>query len=163
MEWKPRSFLTARWRPAVLTAGDIVLATYAVVTMALLRAYDYGTGTDITPTLTIVEAAMPLWLWSVLFAGGGMALLIGARCRIHALVWTGHAWLFVLYLAMLTGIAWVVAFTPWLDNIRSASVLILPVLMHFLLALRTGPSPLSVATSRPVAMIATAGEDDGRA
>ena len=162
MEWL-RKILTARWRPAVLTAGDIVLATYAVVTMALLRAYDYGTGNDASPTLSIVEAAMPLGVWSALFAIGGLVLLIGARCRIHALVWTGHAWLFILYLALLTGIAWAVAAAPWFDNIRSASVLILPVLMHFLLALRTGPSPLVAAKSRPVAVIATAGEDDGRA
>lgn len=158
-----RKILTARWRPAVLTAGDIVLATYAVVTMALLRAYDYGTGNDASPTLSIVEAAMPLGVWSALFAIGGLVLLIGARCRIHALVWTGHAWLFILYLALLTGIAWAAAAAPWFDNIRSASVLILPVLMHFLLALRTGPSPLVAAKSRTVAVIATAGEDDGRA
>lgn len=139
---------TSRWRPAVLGPVDVMLSVYAMAVMALVRGLDYGLGDDAATSLSVVEAAAPLWGWAIGFTLGGAVLALGALRRWHGVVWTGHAILAVLYTALAVGIAWAVLGNPWLDGIRAATVLILPTAMHWTLGLRTGPRPIEHGQAR---------------
>jgi len=84
-------------------------------------------------------------------------LALGVALRRHIIVWLGHALLGLTYLILLVGILLPVlaAGYPW-DNIRFGSTLLTPMLLHLILALRTGPRPLPPESATPVAVIGRA-------
>lgn len=148
--------IRARWVPATLGVSDIPAIVYALALMALLRGLDYfmGEGLAAGSTLSVLEAAAPLWAWGWLFSGGGVVLGLGAVLHRHGVVWLGHAILSVAYLALTVGTAWMVVGAWSGDGARYAGVLLLPSVVHILLAIKTGPRPLR--RGRPSAVIVSA-------
>lgn len=150
INWRwPYRLTAGSWRQAQLLTVDIGLIIYASVFIALARGYDYGTGREMgvngmrpSPALSLVERTAPLWLWSAAFLAGGFILLVGVATRTHLVVWLGHIWLFWAYAILMVGILVPTLTMPWFDGIRSATVLLLPALIHYVLSIRTGPKPV---------------------
>ena len=134
------------WVPARLTSSDQWLVLLALVILPLVRALDYSTGSDsgYSGSLAVVEAFAPIWMWSIPFYLGAMILAYGIVSRRHLVVYLGHSVLAVTYSSLFVGIMASVVTTPWLDGVRSASILTLPTLLHWLIWWRTGPAPLKV-------------------
>lgn len=203
--------LTVRWVPARTSVLDTILATYALVVMALFRSWDYAVDETAMPdsrlyrmTILPIEQAAPLWVWALGFGLAGMVLLLGKWFALHRVVWLGHALGAVAYSAMLVGILgavvpiwmWIIlwaallsgwglwrwkrnrrlASTPLLlgaaisatvllltpddiDGIRFGTVLILPTLMHWLLLIRMGWTPLTYEKSRTPVEVMTGPAD----
>lgn len=131
------------WRPASLTTGDIVTVKVCMGVAALIRASDYATPNRRVPTSTIgIENTLPYAFWAALFAAVGVILLTGMASRRHGMVWFGHALGFAAYSTLAFAVAQF-AFTiePW-DDWKRISPLAILALLHFLLALRSGPRPI---------------------
>ena len=84
-----RTGLLARWQPAALVTSDIVLIKLALGAFALIRAEDYAHGS--TDRFGILEAALPLWLWSGWAFTVGALILAGISTQRHFAVWLGHS------------------------------------------------------------------------
>ena len=84
-----RSWVTAPWQPAAFVTHDIALVKIILGCAAIIRAEDYAHGT--ADRFGVLEAAMPLWVWSLGCFTVGMLILSGIALRWHAFVWLGHA------------------------------------------------------------------------
>ena len=146
---------TSRWLPARMSGGDLLLITWTLIGMALARGSDYAVGNDVIRVgLMVVEMAAPLWVWAAAFISFGLVLTVGVLARIHVVVYIGHWLLGIAYAMLAFAIALsVFQHSPHLDGIRSATVLALPTVLHFVLAARTGSRPISAAASAPVETI----------
>ena len=181
------------WVPAQTSTLDTILATYALIVMALFRGWDYAVSHEESPplyadTLLPIEKAAPLWVWAAAFGLSGSILLVGKWFALHRVVWLGHGIGAATYTSMMLGIVgavtpvwmWILfgfaaacsttiwrqwrrrraAFAPFvvaialsaailmssesgIDGIRFGTVLILPALMHWMLLIRMGWTPLS--------------------
>lgn len=206
-----KSVWAVRWVPARTSTLDTILATYALVVMALFRSWDYAVDETAMPesrlyrvTVLPIERAAPLWVWALGFGLAGMTLLVGKWFALHRVVWLGHAIGAIAYSAMLLGIlgsvipiwmwvnlwvailggaglwrwtrnrrlvllpsvingvisAAVLLLTPDdIDGIRFGTVLILPTLMHWLLLIRMGWTPLTYEKSRTPVEVVTGPAD----
>ena len=81
--------LHARWQPAALVTWDIVVLKVMLGLGAIIRAEDYAHGAG--DRFGILEAALPLWIWSLGSYTVGALVLVGISWRRHFLVWLGHA------------------------------------------------------------------------
>ena len=116
-----RPGLFAPWQPAALITGDVVAIKLALGSAALVRAGDYahGAGRD---RFAILEAAFPMWAWTLWAFLVGAFILTGIAWRRHVVVWLGHALGSGLYaLVALTTVA--AAFEQWPPTSPIAAVL----------------------------------------
>lgn len=93
------------WRPGLPSdVSAIVLALMAL--QAVNRGIDYAMGDRDTTTasLTVVEQAMPLPVWGVLFFLGGVLVLSGMWRRIADLIVIGAVLLMALYASLSWGL-----------------------------------------------------------
>lgn len=148
-----------RWQVATLTRIDVVRLTWLLWGLGVVRGLDYGTGADTaiaagTPApafvghapvsaLVGIEAAFPLWIWSILILTSSGLLLVGLVRRWHSWVWVGHVALSALYLALSLGLAYGYLDRPAFDGIRTATGLLFPASLHALLWWRMGPVPIT--------------------
>ena len=115
-----RSALAATWQPAAFVTHDVALLTVLLGCAALVRAEDYAHGA--ADNFGVLEAAMPLWLWSLGCFTIGSLILAGITWRRHFAVWLGHALGTGLY-AMVAVAVTAAAFDRWpQDAEASASV-----------------------------------------
>ena len=144
------------WRPARLVHGDIIALTATLAAQASLRAYDYGTGHEgdgAARSLALVERAAPLWVWALVFAAGDVCLVAGMVRRSHMLVWAGHMSLAIAYVVLCVGILIPTLTVPWGDGIRAASVLLTPMILHWMFSLRMGPRPIQPDRAVPAEIV----------
>lgn len=138
----PDPWRVGSWEPARLGLSDSLGLTILLTFVAALRGFDYLTPTSTeSPALSIVEAAFPLWIWGLMFAVPAVFLAISAIARIHAGVWIGHWLLVISYVGLTTGLGAEYLARPWFDGIRTAGSLAVPLLIHALVAFRTGWRP----------------------
>lgn len=140
-----------KWRPARLRPFDILLITIALWVTATIRGLDYLTGDDAgarpprpgqTNALVGIEAAFPLWLWGISMVIACTLLGLGVLRGWHAYVWWGHVLLSVIYTGLCVGLIPGYLDRSAFDGIRSASGLLLPVVVHFLIWWRMGRRPI---------------------
>lgn len=141
------------WMPAHLTSADLMLVLYAMIVMPVIRAADYSTGTDKSGALTAVEAFAPIGAWAIPFTVGAFVLAYGVRSRRHLVVYVGHSILAATYTVLSVGILLGALREPWANGIRGASVLLLPVLLHWLCWWRTGPAPINPRSASPTEQV----------
>lgn len=161
-----------RWQVAQLTRVDVVRLTWLMWAVAMVRGLDYGTGHDdvwpaavasplghVPPTVLVgIEAAFPLWVWSIMFLAAGTTQLIGMVRHWHAWVWAGHVAFSVLYLGLAIGLFAGYAERPWFDGVRNSTGLLVAMALHALLWWRMGPAPV---TARPTPSVPSTGAVDG--
>lgn len=145
-------FTRSLWRPgtwvrAYVTPFDISVITWALGTLAFIRAFDYATPPPwdgdprVTPGLAVVEAAAPMSLWIAVLAVGGGLLLSSAWLEIHRGIWAGHLILGAVYAGLAVGFTAEYITQPWADGVRSAGPMWLVLALHLLLAFRTDWRP----------------------
>lgn len=148
---KPYRLTSGSWVPARLTGPDMLLVLYAMILTPSLRAYDYAyESSETASALSAVERFAPLWAWSIPFGIGALLLLLGVLSRRHLVVYIGHSVLACTYTVLMVGIFAGVVGHPWLDGLRGASALLLPVALHWLCWWRTGPAPVKPSKLEPV-------------
>lgn len=133
------------WEVPRLTGIDVLVVIISLLTQAVFRSWDYSTGSDeISASLTLIEDAIPLWGWGVILGTLAVALLLGITLRVHLLVWSAHSLLAFTYAILMVGMIISVLNHnpfPW-DGIRGVTLLMTPAILHAVLAIRTGPTPL---------------------
>lgn len=133
------------WEIPRLTRIDVLVVIISLLTQAVFRSWDYSTGDDeVIASLTLIEDAFPLWVWGLWLGMLAVFLFIGIILRIHLVVWSAHSLLAFTYFILMIGMA-IAVFDrspyPW-DGVRGITLLLTPALLHGVLAIRTGPSPL---------------------
>lgn len=106
---------------------------------ALVRAIDYATGVDgvaATPNSALggIERAFPLGVWAAALAVGAGLVLVGMFGRWSHIVALGSALLGGVYFGLSVGLSVEYLGQPWLDGIRDAAGLAVPVVWHFIVA-----------------------------
>lgn len=108
MQWpKDRDCWIARrqgdWHPGMPSLISLIIFTLFTVQGAN-RGVDYITGDrpDVTQSLTVVEQAMPLQCWGILFLLASIIVIAGMLFRQHKVIITGCLFFVVLY----SGITW---------------------------------------------------------
>lgn len=133
------------WQSPRLVRIDILVLIVTLLTQAGIRAWDYGTGNDrFDQSLTLIEEAIPLYGWGIILGVLTFSLALGIALKIHIVVWASHFLLGSMYLILTIGMVISVFDNnpfPW-DGIRSGSILLTPMMLHFVLAIRTGPNPI---------------------
>ena len=139
--WSLRRLTPRRgqWGAPPLNGRDTVVLMSVFSFAALWRALDYATGVDgvaaaPNSTLGTVEQAFPLAVWSGALATGAGLVLLGLAGRWNRLVATGSAILALVYLGLAVGLGVESLGRPWLDGIRGASGLVVPVVWHVITA-----------------------------
>lgn len=149
MDRMRRALGVGTWRPAILTSGDVLTLKGALGCAALLRAADYGVAAVRPGHGDAIEQALPAVVWASVCATVGLLLLSGITFRVHWAVFSGHFLGAVTYAALAVG-AFQRAFSmvpP--DEWRRGSALIVIALIHWLFAMRSGPTPISDCEERP--------------
>ena len=132
------------WEPGRFNLSDAVVIKATLIFMAFLRGIDWLTPTvtsSPTPVTETMQTAFPLEIWALMIMAPATVLLIGLVLRIHFFVWLGHGLLAVTYMGLFTSLLLVYAQRPYFDGIRSATVLLAPLVLHTLLVVRTGWRP----------------------
>ena len=138
----PDPWRIGSWEPARLGLSDSIGLTILLTFAAAMRGYDYLTPkVHPSPSLSVVEAAFPLWVWGLMFALPAIFLAVSALARIHAGVWIGHWLLVITYVGLGTGLGVEYLGRPWFDGIRGVSSIMIPCAIHCLVAFRTGWRP----------------------
>lgn len=108
MQWpKDRDCWIARkqgdWHPGMPSLISLIIFCLFTVQGAN-RGVDYITGDrpDVTQSLTVVEQAMPLQYWGILFLLASIIVMAGMLFRQHKVIITGCLFFVVLY----SGITW---------------------------------------------------------
>lgn len=136
--WAPGS-----WHPARLNQYDSVWLTGLLIVVGVVRGYDYITPSHVaSPSLAVVESAMPMTVWGTAFGLPAIALAFVALLRIHGGVWMCHWILAIIYAALAVGLGAEYITRPGFDGIRTAATLMVPAFLHLTIALRTGWRPL---------------------
>lgn len=132
--WRPGS-----WSPGRLGLVDSMCLTCVLIVLALVRSYDYLTPSGRpTPSLAVVEAAMPMTVWGIVFGTLAVVLVVSVLARVHAGVWIGHWALGIAYAALAVGLGSEYVTHPWFDGIRTAIGMVLPAYVHIVIGMRTG-------------------------
>ena len=137
--WKPGS-----WEPARFSPLDSISFTLWLCFASILRGFDYLTPKSPegrTKALSVIEEAMPLWLWGSLFLGFGLLLTVSVFLKIHRTVYLSHWVLGVVTAAMTVGLGAEYLTRPWADGIRSAGTLGVVAAFYLIIAVRTGWEP----------------------
>lgn len=137
--WKPGS-----WEPARLSPLDSISFTAWLCLASLLRGLDYllpRSPEGATKALNVVEEAMPIQLWGILFFGFGAMLAVSVVLKIHRLVYLSHWSLGVITAALTVGLMAEYLTRPWGDGMRSAGTLGVVAAFYLILAIRTGWEP----------------------
>jgi hypothetical protein len=118
-----------------LLPRDAGIITGVLALIATGRGLEYGTQTHrLTASLSLVERAAPMAVWSALFFIGAALLVASyrwARCG-----WLGHTILAVAYTALLVGVALAGIGADGSPRFTT-SALLLPLVVHALFALRS--------------------------
>ena len=106
---------------------------------ALVRAWDYATGTDGTAAtpgsaLGAIERAFPLCVWGTALAVGAALVLGGAAGRWGLAVAAGSVLLAATYFGLTVGLLVEYLGRPWFDGVRAAIGLAVPVVWHIIVA-----------------------------
>jgi hypothetical protein len=132
-----------RWSIATLGPGAVLVLTGVLILMALNRALDYALGESSgAAQLSVVEDAFPLRVWAAGLAVAGLTLAAGVALRVHALVWAGHGMLAIIYAMLCAGVLFSVIGDPHHEGFRLVTLLLLPTVLHCLLCIHTGRTPM---------------------
>ena len=138
----PNTFAPGSWEPGRFHLSDALLLKVTLVLMAFARGFDYITPpsrvTEVTETMML---AFPLTVWGGAFLALAVVLGVGLSLRIHFLVWLGHGLLAAAYVAVFVSLSSVYLQREMWDGIRSATVVLAPLVLHGLLSFRTGWKP----------------------
>lgn len=125
----------------VLSARSVLVVNGALAMAALIRAADYFTiwsnDKRLPAQLWAVEAALPLWVWSVLLTVGAVCLVVGSLNppRLVLLV-VGNLMLASTFAALGAGVLWQAVTDIHPGGWRTgASLLMVSAVVHFILAL----------------------------
>ena len=139
------------WRPAILTSGDAITIKVALACSAALRAADYGV--DAIRGGDAVEQALPVGVWATICGLVAFLILTGMAARAHWAVFAGHFLGAVTYLALSVG-AFQHAFTqvpP--DEWRRGGSLLVIAIVHWMFAMRSGPTPITQSSATPAEVV----------
>ena len=103
---------------------EVVAIQVAILLAAALRGLDYLLPPDTktaSTTLSVIEKAAPLDVWSALFLVGGVLGLVGLRVTRWPLASIGHVILLATYAAFAVGSAFEIGSRPWLEGFRTPS------------------------------------------
>ena len=138
----PNTFAPGSWEPGRFRLSDAFILKGTLVLMALARGFDYITPpprlTQVTETMML---AFPLEVWGGAFLALAVTLAAGMALRIHFLVWLGHGLLAAAYVAVFVSLSSVYLQREMFEGIRSATVVLAPLVLHGLLSCRTGWRP----------------------
>lgn len=138
----PNTFAPGSWEPGRFHLSDALVIKGTLVLMALARGFDYITPpsqvTEVTETMML---AFPLTVWGGAFLALAAVLAVGLILRVHFLVWLGHGLLAAVYVAVFVSLSSVYLQREMWDGIRSAAVILSPLVLHGLLSFRTGWRP----------------------
>ena len=138
----PDPWRVGSWEPARLGLSDSIGLTILLTFAAVVRGIDYLTPRSYSsPSLSVVEAAFPLWVWGLMFSAPAVFLAVSALARVHAGVWIGHWLLVIAYVGLAAGLGVEYFGRPWFDGIRTVGSLAVPCAIHCLVAFRTGWRP----------------------
>lgn len=146
-----RALGVGTWRPAILTSGDVITLKVALACSAALRAIDYGD--DAIRGGDAVEQALPVGVWATICGLVAFLILTGMAARAHWAVFAGHFLGAVTYLALSVG-AFQHAFTqvpP--DEWRRGGALLVIAIVHWMFAMRSGPTPITTSSETPAEMV----------
>ena len=138
----PNTFAPGSWEPGRFHLSDALLLKVTLVLMAFARGFDYITPpprlTQVTETMML---AFPLEVWGGAFLALAVILAVGLILRVHFLVWLGHGLLAAAYVAVFVSLSSVYLQREMFEGIRSATVVLSPLVLHGLLSFRTGWRP----------------------
>lgn len=138
----PNTFAPGSWEPGRFHLSDALLLKVTLVLMAFARGFDYITPpsrvTEVTETMML---AFPLTVWGGAFLILAAMMAVGLALRIHFLVWLGHGLLAAAYVAVFVSLSSVYLQREMFEGIRSATVVLAPLVLHGLLSYRTGWRP----------------------
>ena len=138
----PRPWVPGSWEPGRFRLSDALVIKVTLVVMALARGFDYMTPpTNPGPVTETMMLAFPLPVWGGAFLILAAMLAVGMILRIHFFVWLGHGLLAAAYVAVFVSLASVYLQREMWDGIRSATVVLAPLVLHGLLSVRTGWKP----------------------
>ena len=138
----PNTFAPGSWEPGRFRLSDALVIKGTLVLMALARGFDYITPpprlTQVTETMML---AFPLEVWGGAFLALAVILAVGLILRVHFMVWLGHGLLAAAYVAVFVSLSSVYLQREMFEGIRSATVVLSPLVLHGLLSFRTGWKP----------------------
>ena len=104
----------SRWEPG-LQPDMSLMVMYLLSLEPLVRGIDYITGDDGTfnRALRIVEDAMPLWIWGVIFTAAAVLFLTGVTRRKHNFIIAGSILMVATYGAFSVGAIFEIASEGW--------------------------------------------------
>lgn len=138
----PNTFAPGSWEPGRFHLSDALVIKGTLVFMAFWRGFDYITPpSEITQTIETMMLAFPLTVWGGAFLTLAVMLTVGLVLRIHFLVWLGHGLLAAAYVAVFVSLLSVYLQREMLEGIRSATVVLAPLVLHGLLSFRMGWKP----------------------
>lgn len=135
--------MSGSWRaalqPRYLPSTVLLVLETVLIAGALARGADYIGG--VSPELAVlpvITALLSVHAWGVIYLVGSAILGLGIVCWRHTLTWAGHVYLAVTHVGFLIGAAKVtIPAGEW----RISAGLLLPTVMHILLAWHLGPVP----------------------
>src|SRR5699024_8496280 len=138
----PNTFAPGSWEPGRFRLSDALVLKGTLVFMAFWRGFDYITPPiQVGPVTESMMLAFPLPVWGGAFMILAGMLAVGLILRIHFCVWLGHGLLAAAYVAVFVSLASVYLQREMWEGIRSATVVLAPLVLHGLLSLRTGWRP----------------------
>lgn len=138
----PNTFAPGSWEPGRFHLSDALVIKGTLAFMALWRGFDYITPPPaLTPVTETMMLAFPLTVWGGAFLVLAAMLTVGLVLRIHFLVWLGHGLLAAAYVAVFVSLSSVYLHREMFEGIRSATVVLAPLVLHGLLSFRTGWRP----------------------
>lgn len=138
----PNTFAPGSWEPGRFHLSDALLLKVTMVFMAFWRGFDYITPPPrLGPITETMMLAFPLTVWGGAFLILAVMLAAGLALRIHFLVWLGHGLLAAAYVAVFVSLSSVYLQREMFEGIRSATVVLAPLVLHGLLSFRTGWRP----------------------
>ena len=141
------------------TRSDVKVLIWVGAAQALGRGYDYATPeqkTGAPPSIELIEQSYPLVVWGVYFILSVVILIFNLLQKRHLFVWLGHVLLFTGYGLLFLSISMPLLFKYPLGEVRAMTVLLIPLTIHWILSIRTGPRP--IRTDNIVSMEGVGGE-----
>ena len=138
----PNTFAPGSWEPGRFRLSDALVIKGTLVLMAFWRGFDYITPPPrLGPITETMMLAFPLEVWGGAFLILAAMMAVGLALRIHFLVWLGHGLLAAAYVAVFVSLSSVYLQREMFEGIRSATVILAPLVLHGLLSYRTGWRP----------------------